>query len=134
MKYILAKKIEMTQMFDKDGKVVPVTLVLAGPCEILQLKTKDSDGYEAVQIGFEKLKEKKVTKSIKTKPYRYLKEFRGLEEGKKVGDKIDVSIFEEGDKIKVSGTSKGKGFKAELKGGVSMENQLLMVLSMNIEH
>ena len=115
MKYILAKKIEMTQMFDEDGKVVPVTLVLAGPCEILQLKTKDSDGYEAVQIGFEKLKEKKVTKSIKTKPYRYLKEFRVLEEGKKVGDKIDVSIFEEGDKIKVSGTSKGKGFQGGVK-------------------
>ncbi|MDD2909523.1 MAG: 50S ribosomal protein L3 [Candidatus Pacebacteria bacterium] len=115
MKYILAKKIEMTQMFDEDGKVVPVTLVLAGPCEILQLKTKESDGYEAVQIGFEKLKEKKVTKSIKIKPYRYLKEFRVLEEGKKVGDKIDVSIFEEGDKIKVSGTSKGKGFQGGVK-------------------
>ncbi|MDD4438969.1 MAG: 50S ribosomal protein L3, partial [Tissierellia bacterium] len=115
MKYILAKKIEMTQMFDNEGKVIPVTLVLAGPCEILQLKTKEKDGYEAVQIGFEQLKEKKVTKSIKTKPYRYLKEFRGIESEKKIGDKIDVSVFNEGDKIKISSISKGKGFQGGVK-------------------
>jgi len=115
MKYILARKIEMTQMFDENGKVIPVTLVAAGPCEILQLKTKESDGYEAVQIGFEPLKEKKVTKSVKTKPYKHVKEFRGLEEEKKVGDKIDVSIFEEGEKVKVSGLSKGKGFQGGVK-------------------
>jgi large subunit ribosomal protein L3 len=115
MKYILAKKIEMTQMFDDEGKVIPVTLVLAGPCEILQLKTKEKDGYEAVQIGFEQLKEKKVTKSIKTKPYRYLKEFRGAELEKKVGDTVDVSVFSEGDKVKISSTSKGKGFQGGVK-------------------
>ncbi|MDD3919048.1 MAG: 50S ribosomal protein L3 [Candidatus Pacebacteria bacterium] len=115
MKYILAKKIEMTQMFDENGKVIPVTLVAAGPCEILQLKTKESDGYEAVQIGFESLKEKKITKSIKTKPYKHVKEFRGLEADKKVGDKIDVSIFSEGEKVKISSTSKGKGFQGGVK-------------------
>jgi large subunit ribosomal protein L3 len=115
MKYILAKKIEMTQMFDNEGRVIPVTLVLAGPCEILQLKTKEKDGYEAVQIGFEELKEKKVTKSIQTKPYRYLKEFKGLESEKKVGDKINVSVFSEGDKIKISSVSKGKGFQGGVK-------------------
>jgi len=115
MKYILAKKIEMTQMFDENGKMIPVTLVEAGPCEILQLKTKETDGYEAVQIGFELLKEKKVTKSIRTKPYRFLTEFRGIETDKKIGDKVDVTSFEEGDIINVSGTSKGKGFQGGVK-------------------
>ncbi|MDD4358664.1 MAG: 50S ribosomal protein L3 [Candidatus Pacebacteria bacterium] len=115
MKYILAKKIEMTQMFDEEGRIVPVTLVEAGPCEILQLKSKDKDGYEAVEIGFEPLKEKKITKSIRTKPYRYLKEFRGQEEERKVGDKVDASVFSEGDLITVSGVSKGKGFQGGVK-------------------
>lgn len=115
MKFILAKKIEMTQMFDKDGKVVPITLVLAEPCQVLQVKTKESDGYDAIQVGTEKLKENKITKSIRTKPFRHVKEFRGIQEEKKVGDKIDVSVFKEGDKVKVSGISKGKGFQGGVK-------------------
>jgi len=115
MKYILAKKIEMTQMFDKEGNVIPITLVLAGPCQVLQVKTKESDGYEAVQLGFEDLKENKITKSIKTKPFKHLKEFRENNTKKRVGDKVDVNVFKEGDKVNVSGISKGKGFQGGVK-------------------
>lgn len=89
----------MSQLFDKEGNAVPVTLVEAGPCEITQIKTEDKDGYKAVQLGFEG---------------KCFKEFRGDFEGKK-GDKIDVSIFSEGDKVKVSGFSKGKGFAGGVK-------------------
>jgi len=120
MKFILGKKLEMTQIFDKDGKVIPVTLIEAGPCFVTQLKTKENDGYQAVQIGFEKLKEKKVKKPLKHKPYRYLREFKVNEfkiEDKelKVGEKIDVSLFKEGEKVKISGESKGKGFQGVVK-------------------
>lgn len=118
MKFILGKKIEMSQIFLKD-KVVPVTLIEAGPCFVLQIKQKDGkDGYQAVQIGFERLKESKVKKPQKPKPYRYLREFRKDESGIKnyeLGQKIDVSIFTEGDKVKVSGVSKGKGFQGGVK-------------------
>ena len=123
MKFILGKKIEMSQMFDKKGNVVPVTLIEAGPCYIAQIKTKEKDGYDSVQIGFEKLKDKKIKKPHKDRPYRYLKEFKtspygGSPEGRqkyKVKDKIDVSVFEEGDKVKISGVSKGKGFAGGVK-------------------
>jgi len=120
MKFILGKKLEMTQIFDKDGKVIPVTLIEAGPCFVTQLKTKENDGYQAVQIGFEKLKEKKVKKPLKHKPYRYLREFKVNEfkiEDKelKVGEKIDVSLFKEGERVKISGESKGKGFQGVVK-------------------
>jgi len=114
MKFILAKKIKMTQMFDKENNVVPVTLVEAGPCFVLQKKTKEKDKYEAVQIGLERLKEKKVKKSQKARPYRYVKEFRSESE-LKVGEKIDVSIFEPGEKVRVSAISKGKGFAGAVK-------------------
>ncbi len=125
-KFILGKKIEMSQIF-KDDKVIPVTLLEAGPCFVTQIKKKDKDGYDALQIGFEKLKPKKVKKPQKEKPYRYLREFpapkeRGLAEGGKdeveeykVGDKIDASLFKEGDKVKVSGLGKGKGFQGAVK-------------------
>jgi large subunit ribosomal protein L3 len=111
MKFILGKKIEMTQMFDKDKKVTPVTLIEAGPCFVLQTKNKEKDGYDAIQIGFDQLK--KAKKSASKKPYRHLKEFTG--EGLKEGDKIDVSIFEEGEKVIVSGISKGKGYAGAVK-------------------
>lgn len=126
MKFIIGKKLEMSQIF-KDDKVLPVTLVTAGPCFVTQIKKKEKDGYQAVQIGFEKLKPKKVKKPEKEKPFRYLKEFpapkgRGLAEGGedkieeyKMGQKIDVSIFKEGDRVKVSGISKGKGFQGAVK-------------------
>lgn len=116
MPFILGKKLEMSQVF-RDGKVVPVTLVEAGPCFITQLKTKEKDGYEAVQVGFEK-KVKKIKKTEKGKEYKHLREFR-LEKSKvgdyKVGQKIDISTFQEGDKVKVSGISKGKGFAGAVK-------------------
>ena len=110
----------MSQIFDEKGNVIPVTLIKAGPCYITQIKTKEKDKYESVQIGFEKLKDKKIKKSQKSKPYRYLKEFRNKElkakdQELKVGDKIDVSIFKEGDKVKISGISKGKGFAGAVK-------------------
>jgi large subunit ribosomal protein L3 len=126
MKFILGKKIEMSQMFDGKGKGIPVTLIEAGPCYVTQIKTKEKDKYEAIQVGFEKLaKEKKIKKPQRKKPYRYLREFRiqksanreqgEKEEELKVGDKIDVSIFQEGEKVKVSGLSKGKGFAGAVK-------------------
>ncbi len=104
----------MSQIFDEDGKVIPITLVEAGPCFITQIKEQKKDGYNALQIGFEK--KKKVKKTDKNKEFHYLKEIRNPEEQEsKVGDKIDVSIFKEGDKVKVSGISKGKGFQGGVK-------------------
>lgn len=120
MKFILGEKIEMSQVFNDKGKVVPVTLIKCGPCYVTQIKKEEEkDGYDAVQIGFEKLRSKKVKKPQKDKPYRYLKESRintadGGQESR-VGDKIDVSIFKEGDVVKVSGISKGKGFQGAVK-------------------
>jgi len=119
MKFILGKKIGMSQMFDKDGKFVPVTLVLAGPCYVLQKKTKEKDGYEALQIGFEKIEKKsKIGKSMKGKEYRHIKEGRprtDLGQTPNIGDEINVAIFQEGEKVKVSGVSKGKGFQGGVK-------------------
>jgi len=114
MKFILGKKLEMSQIF-KDDKVLPVTLIAAGPCFVTQTKAGEKDGYEAIQIGFEKLKEKKVKKPQKGKPFRYLREFKDKIEEYKIGQRIDVSIFKEGDKVKVSGISKGKGFQGAVK-------------------
>jgi large subunit ribosomal protein L3 len=115
MKFILGKKIKMSQIFDKEGNCIPVTIVEAGPCYVTQLKTKEKDGYEAVQIGFEKLKEKKITKSKQKKPFRYLKEFRDDPKNYQLGQEINVSIFKEGDLVSVSGISKGKGFQGGVK-------------------
>ncbi len=113
-KFILAKKIEMTQIW-KEDKVIPVTLIEAGPCFVTEIKKQDKDGYSAVQIGFEKLKEKKVKKTNKKTPYRYLKEFRIEESELKIGDTISADIFEQGDKVKIAGISKGKGFQGGVK-------------------
>ena len=126
MKFIIGKKIEMSQIF-KGNTVIPVTLIEAGPCFVTQIKTKEphkasvgkeakKDDYEAVQIGFEK-KEKHIKKTEKGKEYKYLKEFlvSSHELSAKIGDKISVSIFEEGDKVKISGISKGKGFQGAVK-------------------
>jgi large subunit ribosomal protein L3 len=116
MNFILGKKIEMNQLFDEQGKVVPVTLIQAGPCYVTQIKTGERDGYDAVQIGFEKIdKRKRLKKTMKGKPYRYLKEARGEVEDLKIGDEINVSIFKPGDKVKISGISKGKGFAGAVK-------------------
>jgi len=118
MKFILGLKLGMSQIFDKDGKVVPLTLIEAGPCQITQIKTKKSDGYESLQIGFKQIeKKKKIKKPMAEKPFRFIREFRAKGAPSlsgKVGDKIDVSVFQEGDIVKVAGISKGKGFQ----GGV----------------
>jgi len=113
MKFILGKKLEVSQMWlGEKGKAIPVTLIEAGPCQVLQVKTEKKDKYQAVQIGFVK-KTKKIKKTEKGKEFKYLREFKNGEY--KVGDKIDVSIFQEGDKVKISGTSKGKGFQGAVK-------------------
>ncbi len=120
MKFILGKKIKMSQIF-KDDKVVPVTILEAGPCFVMQIKKKEADGYEAIQIGFEKKKPKKVKKTEKGKEFRYLREFRmkstpnTQQPTYNTGDKIDVSIFKPGEKVAVSGISKGKGFAGVIK-------------------
>ena len=119
----------MSQMFDKNGKLTPVTLILAGPCYVLQKKNKEKDGYEALQIGLEKIEKKsKIKKSMKGKEYKYLREFpisnfhlipqnysKAVPFSKNVGDEINVSEFQEGENVKVSGYSKGKGFQGGVK-------------------
>ncbi len=101
-------------MFDKEGNVVPLTLIEAGPCHVTQVKTKEKDGYDSLQVGFKKIeKKKKIKKPMKGKPFRFLREFKDGEH--KAGDKIDVSVFQEGDMVKITGTSKGKGFQGAVK-------------------
>ncbi len=125
-KAILGTKIGMTQIFGEGGKVIPVTAILAGPCTVIQKKTVETDGYEAVQVGFGEIKEKKVNKPLKghfakanTANKKYLREFR-LEDisGMNVGDEIKADVFEAGEKIDVSGISKGKGFAGPMKHGL----------------
>lgn len=122
---LLGKKLGMSQIFDKDGKLVPVTYIQAGPCYVVQKKTKDTDGYEAVQLGFGEKKEKNVTKPLQghykkgnVPLLRYVREFR-LEDGNgdvpEVGAVLDVDLFKEGDHIDVVGVSKGRGFASPIK-------------------
>lgn len=121
MKFILGKKIGMTQVFDEKNRVIPVTLIEAGPCYVTQIKTEDKDSYQAVQIGFEETLERKVKSPQKGhfkkaglgKYFKYLREFKG--DNLKIGEVIDVSLFQEGDKVIVSGVSKGKGFQGVVK-------------------
>lgn len=116
MKFILGTKIGMSQIFDKEGNVIPVTLIEAGPCQITQIKTKDKDGYEAVQLGFI-VKKKRIKKTEKGKEFRYIREFPIFNDqfSMKKEDKIDAGIFQEGDAVKISGISKGKGFQGVVK-------------------
>jgi large subunit ribosomal protein L3 len=115
MKFILGKKIEMSQMFDEKGNIVPVTLVEAGPCVVLQKKSKEREGYDALQIGFIKIEKKsKIKKSMKGKEYRYVRESR-TEDVANVGDEVTVAMFKEGDKVTIAATSKGKGFQGGVK-------------------
>jgi len=103
----------MTQIFQEE-KVVPVTLIQAGPCRVTQVKTKEKDGYVAVQLGFVEItKKKNITKSKKQKPFAYIKEFPTTEG--EFGQIIDASVFQEGDTVQVSGISKGKGFQGAVK-------------------
>ena len=105
----------MTQVFlPEEGTVIPVALIEAGPCSVVQVKTKEHDGYEAVQVGF--MPAKKSKKSAKGKQFRVLKEFRlPKPESYEVGNSFNVSIFQEGEKVGVSGISKGKGFQGGVK-------------------
>ncbi len=120
---ILGHKIGMTQIFDKRGLVVPVTIVQAGPCFVTQIKTEKTDGYEAVQLGYDDIKEKNTIKPRKghfdkagVAPKRYLVELNFSDSsGLKVGDEIKADIFAEGSTVKVSGISKGKGFQGTIK-------------------
>ena len=123
MKAILGKKVGMTQIFDEDGTVVPVTLVEAGPCYVTQKKTTESDGYNAIQMGFGEVPDRKLNKprhghlkKSGSPPLRYLREFRVDElDDYKEGQQVDVSVFEVGDRVDVVGISKGKGFAGVVK-------------------
>ena len=113
MKFILGIKLDMGQIFDEKGRILPVTWIEAGPCRVTQIKKTETDGYQACQIGFIK-KTKKIKKVEKGKEYRYLREFKNGGD-LKIGDEVDISVFQEGDKVKVSGISKGKGFQGAVK-------------------
>ena len=114
-KFLLGKKVEMSQIFDEKGDVVPVTLVEAGPCYVLQKKTKEKEGYDALQLGFVKIEKKsKIKKTMKGKEYRYIREVIS-DENANVGDRVTASIFNIGDVVTVIGTSKGKGFQGAVK-------------------
>ena len=109
----------MSQIFDKEGNVIPVTLVRAAPNVVIQVRTKEKDGYEAVQIGFGERKAKNIKKPQKGHfkdlgNFRYAREFR-TDEKLERGQKVDVSVFQEGDTVKVSGISKAKGFQGVVK-------------------
>ncbi len=125
-KFILGKKENMMQCFEEGGKVIPVTVVSAGPLIVTQVKNQDIDGYTAVQVAYEEQKESRATKAHlghvkkslpegeKSGAYSHLREFRDIEEIAS-GDRITVSIFKEGDVVTVSGVSKGKGFQGVVK-------------------
>lgn len=121
-KAILGKKIGMTQIFDENGKAIPVTAIEAGPCTVIQIKTVDNDGYQAVKLGFGEVKENKLTKPKKGEfakanitPKKHLREFRLEEISYNVGDEIKADIFTAGDAVDITGTSKGKGFQGVIK-------------------
>lgn len=121
LKAILGKKIGMTQIFTEEGAMIPVTVVEAGPCVVTQVKTEESDGYKAIQVGFGEVKEKLINKptmgqfkktGIDAK--KYLREFR-TEEEFKIGDEIKVDVFEKGESIDVTAITKGKGYAGAIK-------------------
>ena len=119
MKSIIGEKIGMSQMFDAAGRVVPVTLLRVAPNTVLAIRTKDKDGYEAVQVGAGLRREKNIARPQRGHfkdlgSFRHVKEFRTGEEMRR-GDTIDVSVFAEGDTVKVSGLSKAKGFQGVVK-------------------
>lgn len=122
MKGILGKKIGMTQVFASNGKLIPVTVVSVEPNVVMQVKTKETDGYEAIQLGFTTKKEKHSNKpemghakKANTAPKRFLKEIKGVEGNYELGQEIKCDIFEAGEVVDVTGTSKGKGFQGVIK-------------------
>ena len=122
-KGILGRKLGMTQVFSKDGKLIPVTVVEVEPNVVTQVKTVESDGYEAIQLGFETKREKLSNKAEKghlakanTAPKRFLKEIRGVDISKyALGQELTVEVFEEGEMVDVTGVSKGKGYQGVIK-------------------
>ena len=123
MKALIGKKVGMTQIFDEKGNIIPVTAIEVRPCTVTQIKTMDQDGYQSIQLGFEDVKESKLTKpelgkfkKAKLSPKKYLREFP-IEsvEGINVGDEFKADVFEVGDKVDIQGTSKGKGFQGVIK-------------------
>jgi large subunit ribosomal protein L3 len=129
---ILGKKIGMTSIFDDNGQMIPCTIIEAGPCYVTQIRTKDRDGYEAVQLGFDEIKERLVNKPLKghfkkggVKPLRLISEFRNFNGTHlELGQEVRVDSFQQGDIVDVSGRSKGRGFQGVVKrhhfGGVGM--------------
>jgi large subunit ribosomal protein L3 len=120
---ILGKKIGMTSLFDENGEAVPCTVIEAGPCYVTQIRTKEKDGYEAVQLGYDEKKDRLVNKPLKghfakakTKALRLLREFKGFNGTPlKQGDEVKVDMFSPGDIVDVSGKSKGRGFQGVVK-------------------
>jgi large subunit ribosomal protein L3 len=129
---ILGKKIGMTSVFDDHGQMIPCTIIEAGPCYVTQIKTKDKDGYDAIQLGYDEIKERLVNKPMKghfkrggVKPVRLLSEFRSFNGSQlKLGQEVKVDLFQQGDVVDVTGRSKGRGFQGVVKrhhfGGVGM--------------
>ncbi|MGQ9585451.1 MAG: 50S ribosomal protein L3 [Anaerolineae bacterium] len=123
MKGILGKKVGMTQIFDENGEVVPVTVIEAGPCFVTQVKSREKDGYNAFQLGFEEVKPRRLNKPLLghlkkagLPPLRHLREFRTKETpGYSAGQKVTVGVFQVGDRVDVVGTSKGRGFAGGVK-------------------
>jgi large subunit ribosomal protein L3 len=122
MKGIIGKKIGMTSVFDPTGKQTACTIIEAGPCVITQVRTKENDGYSALQLAFGDKNAKHSSKSetnhfakSSTSPKKFVKEFRDFSEEKNIGETITVDIFAEGDKVEVVGTTKGKGFQGVVK-------------------
>ena len=122
-KTIIGKKLGMTQIFNENGLVVPVTVIEAGPCTVTQVKTEETDGYSSIQLGFGDVKEKHLNKPLKghfakskLALKKHLREFRvsNVDEVK-VGDEIKVDVFEQGDKVDIQGITKGKGFQGVIK-------------------
>ena len=122
-KGLIGKKLGMTQIFDEQGKVVPVTVIEAGPCVVAQVKTVETDGYDAVQLGFGEVKDKHINKpekghfaKSKLTPKKHLREFRlDSVENINVGDELKADTFTAGDQLDIQGTSKGKGFQGVIK-------------------
>ena len=122
-KAIIGRKVGMTQIFDENGVAIPVTVIEAGPCTVVQVKTTETDGYDAVQLGFGEVKEHKVNKPVKghfakgnVTPTKHLREFRVSDVASaNVGDEVKVDIFAEGDVVDIQGKTKGKGFQGVIK-------------------
>ena len=122
-KGLIGKKLGMTQIFDEQGKVIPVTVIEAGPCVVAQVKTVETDGYNAIQLGFGDVKESKINKpekghfaKSKLTPKKHLREFRlDSIENINVGDELKADTFTAGDQLDIQGTSKGKGFQGVIK-------------------